>query len=99
MRTYAEDIQVRLHETGAPGDFVWRGRRFRVTEVLSHWMERTAWWRLALTGEESGETPGFGSRLEDEVWRVEAATGRSSVLGVYDLAHKAGQWQLRRVMD
>ncbi len=51
-------------------------------------------------------------RVEREVWRVEAAAGRSATLGLYDLCHQLGRrggtvgaggedeaWQLLRVAD
>lgn len=33
---------------GAPVAFTWRDRSYVVREVLDHWRERRAWWRLAL---------------------------------------------------
>ena len=70
----------------APEQFLWRGRLYRVTEVVAHWQERHPWWRAAAE-QPLGEVP-----LSREVWRVVASRGRSSAPGVYDLgAEGAGR--------
>jgi hypothetical protein len=87
----------------APDQFLWRGRLYLVREVLGHWRERQAWWSLDQARAVHGEgratatataTLPSGSRLaqvgaDREVWRVEAAPGRSSHHGVYQLAGDA----------
>lgn len=62
-----------------PDQFLWRGRLYRVTEVVDHWQERRAWWRGA------AERPLSQVPLAREVWRVSARPGRTGVPGVYDL--------------
>lgn len=92
VRLVEESIEVRLGEpqrTGtrcqrgagsiAPEQFLWRGRLYRVIEVVDHWQERHAWWRAA------AEQPLAQVPLARDVWRVEASRGRSSPPGVYDL--------------
>ncbi|WP_435198367.1 DUF6504 family protein [Janibacter sp. GS2] len=88
-------------ESAAPEQFVWRGRLYRVTEVVDHWQERRPWWRS------TAERPLSQVPLAREVWRVSASRGRSSPPGVYDLgADSAGDtvarapaWLLLRTQD
>lgn len=104
-RRVEEDVEVRAagsgavgvgadDEGGGPGQFLWRGRLYRVTEVVDHWQERRAWWRgpqedLATERLSAGR----------EVWRVEARAGRSGEPGVYDLAADGPAWRLLRTQD
>lgn len=65
--------------SGAPEQFLWRGRLYRVTEIVDHWQERRPWWRAA------AERPLAQVPLARQVWRVTASRGRCSEPGVYDL--------------
>lgn len=89
-RIYAEPIDVWLAD-GRPARFVWRGRMYRVRQVLEHWITTREWWKR------SGAGP--GEPTEREFWRVEAGSGRA--VGVYELRFDAatGQWLLARVWD
>lgn len=101
MRRYDEPIEVRSARVDAPGgeevgpaQFVWRKRLWRVLEVENRWFETADWWTR----------PGGDLLAEAEVWRVVAASGRSSLSGVYELARgttDAGvpDWRLRAVVD
>lgn len=98
VRLVEESIEVRVGDA-RPEQFLWRGRLYRVTEVVDHWQERHAWWRSS--GEQSlEETP-----LARDVWRVEASRGRTSPPGVYDLGVDGGAgasasgWLLLRTQD
>ena len=114
MRTHAEPIAVRLAarsgtEPGStqPGQFVWRYRLWRVLAVQRHWVEAGAWWddprvRRARGQDAASAAVGGGDDdllCEQEVWRVEAAVGAGGSIGVYDLACRGQQWQLRAVLD
>lgn len=107
MRRYDEPIAVRSGEVDgepAPVEFLWRRRYWRVLDVESRWRETADWWSLG--GERSERAEGWsrpsGDLLaESEVFRVVASSGRSSLPGVYELAHPvAGEdWFLRAVVD
>lgn len=100
---------------GAPARFRWRGRPYRVSDVLCHWVESGQWWsRTWFAGDESradgarlpaaADMPGpsVGVRaVERQVWRVEARTGFDGLPGVYDLVHEpdSGRWWVARVWD
>lgn len=113
VRLVEETIEVRVGDpqrTGAwwqrgeqsvPEQFLWRGRLYRVTEVVDHWQERHPWWRA--TGERSlAQVP-----LAREVWRVAASRGRASAPGIFDLgvdavgdgAPGSAAWLLLRTQD
>ena len=96
VRLVEETIEVRVGET-SPEQFLWRGRLYRVTEVVDHWQERHAWWR-------EGGRPLAQVPLARDVWRVEASRGRSSAPGVYDLGvdgdpEGTSGWLLLRTQD
>jgi Family of unknown function (DUF6504) len=84
-----------------PEQFLWRGRLWKVSAVVAHWVETGAWWQSsgvhAVLGTDAGTDPGARSAPADlsaerEVWRVEADRGMSSAQpagtgrGVFDLA-------------
>ena len=106
MRRYDEPIAVRAEplatpagEEVGPAQFVWRRRVWKVLEVENRWFETGDWWTRPAGA--SGERDLLA---EAEVWRVVAASGRSSLPGVYELARgttDAGEpdWRLRAVVD
>jgi hypothetical protein len=106
-RRYAEQVEVRIGSesmsgpdlgilrTAAPSQFLWRGRLYLVRVVLAHWVEDRAWWRHR--GPDG--LPAVADAGEQQVWRVEAAAGRSTGTGVYDLVLGPGGWRLRRLQD
>lgn len=74
----------------APRAFRWRGRRYRVTQVLGHWREDPGWWR---------RSDGSVIRIEQaDLWRVEARNGTPH-RGVYELVRRGAEWHLDRVWD
>jgi hypothetical protein len=89
-----------------PVGFRWRGRDYRVLQVLGHWREDPGWWR---------RPDGQPIRIEQtDLWRVEAGAGRggngaagynghgrlaASPQGVYELVRRADVWTLDRVWD
>ena len=83
-----------------PEQFLWRGRLWKVRDVLAHWVETGPWWESsgvhAVLG--SDDPPGQEMQgqarpdllAEREVWRVEAgrglaSTGQQAGTGVFDL--------------
>ena len=141
MRRYDDPVEVRRGMVPGPGgsqegpeQFLWRGRLWKVSDVVAHWVETGPWWQSsgvhAVLGAEetgsAGQEPPAGQALpagraltagrarrdlaphdltaEREVWRVEAARGRSAVghgRGVFDLVFDwaQGSWQLARCVD
>ena len=110
VRLVEETIEVRVggpHHVADPGQsggsrapeqFLWRGRLYRVTEVLAHWRERHPWWHAAT------EQPLEWVPLARDVWRVTASRGLSSAPGVYDLGVDGSEgdgepWLLLRTQD
>lgn len=103
MRRYDDPVEVRKGMVGGtegPEQFLWRGRLWKVCDVLAHWVETGPWWQSpgvhAVLGSEepaptsSAPTSGGVAVQHDlvaerEVWRVEAARGLSGGRGVFDL--------------
>lgn len=89
----------------APAGFRWRGRSYRVLDVLACWNEAGSWWsRLGAGAGGASAAAGAGGvqPLERQVWRV-VADGRypPAASGVYDLVHEPSsrRWWLARVWD
>ena len=112
MRRFDERIEVRLGRVGeqeGPSQFLWRNRLWRVLALQERWIESGAWWdsprARAVRGDWTAGSPDEGADAdllcEREVWRVEAANGRSFSRGIYELVNQLsdGSWQLRAVMD
>ena len=114
MRRYDDSVEVRKGMVGAveaPEQFLWRGRLWKVRDVIAHWVETGPWWQSAgvraVIG--SDEAPEAGSEpvvttdllSEREMWRVEAATGMTAGGGVFDLSFSwsDGSWQLVGCVD
>lgn len=79
----AERVDV-LCRADQPAHFLWRGRLYAVRSVRAHWFEGA---------DQDRPTPGG---LDRELWRVDAAPGRTAPVGVYDLCltRPAGDWAL-----
>ena len=52
MRRYDDPVDVRKGMVGAPGNavegpeqFLWRGRLWKVCDVVAHWVETGPWWQ------------------------------------------------------
>ena len=102
MRRYDDPVDVRRGQVAGagagggtsvlvegPAQFLWRGRLWRVTAVVAHWVETGAWWQSsgvhAVLGADEQEVGSPSSPVgadlaaEREVWRVEADRGMASV--------------------
>ena len=113
MRRYDDPVDVRRGQVAGAGgtgqtvqlvegpeQFLWRGRLWKVSAVVAHWMETGAWWQSrgadAVLGADhptdhptdAGLSHPVDLSAEREVWRVEADRGMSSAgagRGVFDL--------------
>ncbi len=118
MRRYDDPVEVRRGMVSGPGgqqegpeQFLWRGRLWKVCDVVAHWVETGAWWqsggaRAVLGGEDEPGALRTRTDLtaEREVWRVEAARGLAAGragAGVFDLTFDwtDGSWRLSRCAD
>jgi hypothetical protein len=121
MRRYDDPVEVRRGMVDGPGgtqegpeQFLWRGRLWKVRDVVAHWVETGPWWHSHGVHAVLGSGPGPGSGpgrsggtdllAEREVWRVEAARGISAArtgAGVFDLVFDwaDGTWKLTRCED
>ena len=107
MRRYDDPVEVRKGMVGsreAPEQFLWRGRLWKVRDVLAHWVETGPWWQSsgarAVVGRRRLRRGAARSATHDllterEMWRVEAGTGMTNA-GVFDLSFSwsDGRWQL-----
>lgn len=92
MRRYDDPVEVRRGETEGPDQFLWRGRLWKVREVIAHWVETAPWWQSttvqAVVGTDEDRTDdrrpagvGVDLLVEHELWRVEAGRGMVAVAG------------------
>jgi len=105
VRRYDDPVEVRKGGD-APEQFLWRGRLWKVRDVLAHWVETGPWWqstgvRAVIGSDDPAESALSTDMLaERELWRVEAghpnAGGGPATSGVFDLSFDwaDGQWQL-----
>lgn len=97
MRKYDDPVEVRKGMVAGPGgrqegpeQFLWRGRLWKVCDVVGHWVETGPWWQSsgvhAVLGSDPVTDPVTDPGMapvrpvtdlaaEREVWRVEAARG------------------------
>lgn len=85
MRRYDDPVEVRRGMVGQPGSqveapeqFLWRGKLWKVREVVAHWVETGPWWQSAdaraLVGTDGEEVPGrSGGRANDRGLSVAGA--------------------------
>jgi hypothetical protein len=120
MRRYDDLVQVRRGMVPVPGEgrdegpeqFLWRGRLWKVSAVLAHWVQTGPWWQSpsvhAVLGTDADRQGRVGLApdllAEREVWRVEAARGRlasGTGTGVFDLVldWSDGSWRLVGCVD
>ncbi len=123
MRRYDDPVDVRRGQVAGAGgrgtvelvegpeQFLWRGRLWKVSAVVAHWVETGAWWQSsgvhAVLGEDREADHRVDLSAEREVWRVEAGRGMPSSLrsetarGVFDLVFDwaDGSWRLTRCLD
>ena len=117
MRRYDDPVEVRkamVGEVEGPEQFLWRGRLWKVCDVVAHWVETGPWWQSpgvhavlgsqepAPTGSASGGVAISHDLIDErEIWRVEAARGPGAGRGVFDLMFDwaTGSWQLVRCAD
>ena len=87
MKRYAHPIQVRTRGD-RPETFRWRGREYRVLELLDQWRIRTRWWAQE------------GDRRYCQVLaRRTDSDPRPEWIGVYELCQRGEQWRMERVLD
>ena len=79
MRRYDDPVDVRRGRVAGAGDgsllvegpeqFLWRGRLWKVSAVVAHWVETGAWWQSAgadaVRGADPGTDPDPGSDHAD----------------------------------
>ena len=109
MRRYDDPVEVRKGlvpgsqgPVEGPEQFLWRGRLWKVSDVVAHWVETGPWWQsrevAPVLGIEGTREPAQGTSVgtsvhdllaEREVWRVEAGRGMAAAdagRGVFDLS-------------
>ncbi|MDR1790600.1 MAG: DUF6504 family protein [Propionibacteriaceae bacterium] len=109
MRRVDEDIEVvggLVEGVYAPVRFCRQHRWWRVTQIMTRWVETIDWWHgggaAAARGVAGGGISVDGDLLgEEEVWRVSADPVSGGSDGVYELSHAwgSGRWRLRAVID
>jgi hypothetical protein len=108
MRRVDEPVEP-LTPGHPPRAFRWRGRRYVVQAVLTHWVETGAWWGTPPGPPTSGTDAAAGEipDHERELWRVEISRRPGSddrhLTGVLDLCRDpypgSADWLIRHVHD
>ena len=94
-KRYGESIDVEASD-GAVEAFTWRGKRYRVSQVVCRWRESGGWWQST-----DATKPWLGGEAR-EVVRLDASPVTNvGAPGIYEIARdlRAGTWTLSRVLD
>ena len=108
MRRYDDPVEVRRGMVrGAQGpvegpeQFLWRGRLWKVADVLARWVETGPWWQSSEADAARGtDGPRGGEALVDEVDGARSGRGGSTVatleqpLGALDLLSEREVWRV-----
>ena len=70
-----------------PEQFLWRGRLWKVSAVVAHWVETGAWWQSAGADAVRGATPENGDETGDE-------TGSGLATTSVDLSAEREVWRV-----
>ena len=99
MRRYDDPVEVRKGlvpgsggQVEGPEQFLWRGRLWKVSDVVAHWVETGPWWQsrdvTPVLGADGADDAGDPTApvvhdlvVDREVWRVEAARGLAAAGG------------------
>lgn len=82
---------------GSVEAFWWRGKRYRVRQVLGRWREAGGWWKA----NEDADRPWLSGDAR-EIVRIDAVlTTSRRAPGTYEIARdlRKGSWTLFRVLD
>ena len=94
MRRYDDPVEVRRGMVAGPGgtqegpeQFLWRGRLWKVCDVMAHWVETGAWWRSR------GAGAVLGTETEDAVGAVLTAPAPGPSVS-WDLLAEREVWRV-----
>jgi hypothetical protein len=101
MRRYDDPVDVRRGRVAGAGDgtllvegpeqFLWRGRLWKVSAVVAHWVETGAWWQStgahAVLGADPGHDVGPGADPDHD-------TGDTGVTVPVDLSAEREVWRV-----
>lgn len=95
MRSYGDLIEVRrglVAGQEVPAQFLWRGKLWKVREVIAHWVETGAWW------EQPGVAVLLGAGSESGGRPAEATSGSTAAdpsgVGACDLLAEREHWRV-----
>jgi hypothetical protein len=103
MRRYDDPVEVRKGMVGsleAPEQFLWRGKLWKVRDVLAHWVETGPWWQSsgvrAVVG--SDDVPADRTRADhpraDHTWTDDAFAVQGSPVVSHDLLAEREMWRV-----
>jgi hypothetical protein len=103
MRKYDDPVEVRRGMVPGPGgrqegpeQFLWRGRLWKVCDVVAHWVETGPWWQSrgaeAVHGTESLDPAGPGGATEGNA--EQAGGGGVGVATPVDLLAEREVWRV-----
>jgi len=85
----------------APIEFIYRGRRFRIHNILNRWCEAGGWWNRISDGVyRASNSPNSQNDLNDNaraIWRVEAAPIGAVATFELEKDEATGKWLIRVV--
>ena len=100
MRRYDDPVEVRkglVHGSGgdveAPEQFLWRGRLWKVCDVVGHWVETGPWWQSSNLAPVLGDEP-TTDQTGDQTGDQGAARTAVRASSVHDLVADREVWRV-----
>ncbi len=99
-KRYREQLEdVECADGAGPSAFRWRGQRYLVQQVCTHWREDAGWWRRP-AGSDTGPLALSVLEIEQaDLWRLEVRRDAGSTTSVVELVRHHDTWRLASVWD
>ena len=86
-----------LTDGSAPLEFTYKGRRFRIHNILNRWCEAGGWWNRISDGIYRPDNPNLLDDNARAIWRVEAAPIGTVTTFELEKDEATGKWLIRIV--
>jgi len=97
MRRYDDPVEVRKGMVGsqeAPEQFLWRGRLWKVRDVLAHWVETGPWWQSSGVRAVVGTDDAFAEEPAPSPQSPTPAPSRARSSAGHDLLAEREMWRV-----
>ena len=90
-------VEPVVTDGSAPLEFTYKGRRFRIHNILNRWCEAGGWWNRISDGIYRPDSPNLLDDNSRAIWRVEAAPIGAVTTFELEKDEVTGKWLIRIV--